>query len=193
MSDNKTILEQLRERNPFMSGISPFPFENKNSDLAQLNNDASETIEQLLRTKRRNPEIPLAGLVLGEQGTGKTHMLTRILRRLRDHARPIIFVAVKTAQTFTRTERVTLDLWEQILNSMAQIHSEGRSQFDMLLSRMMDSYRERRRDDGFSDLTKLDPRVYLAKDMIEVDRDFLKCVMSYLGATDELVLSLIHI
>lgn len=186
MSDNKSILEQLRERNPFMSGISPFPFENKNSDLAQLNSGASEEIEQLLRTKRRNPEIPLAGLVLGEQGTGKTHMLTRILRRLRDNARPIIFVAVKTAQTFTSTERVTLDLWKEILNSMAQIHSEGRSQFDMLLSRMMDSYRERRADDGFKDLTKLEPRVYLAKDMIDIDRDFLKCVMSYLGATDEL-------
>lgn len=186
MSDNTSILQELRENNPFMSSVSPAsPFDNKNSDLVQLNSNTSEEIEQLILNKRRNPEMPVAGLVLGEAGSGKTHMLARILRRVRDNARPIIFVAVKTAKAFTNPETITQDLWSEIFISLSQLHSNKRSQFDMLLSRMMDSYHECRINDGFTDLTKLEPRLYLAKDMREINKDFLKCLLLYLGANDE--------
>ena len=187
MADNISIQKQLIEHNPFISPASPAsPFDNKNSDLALLNSATSEEIEQLLRSKRREPELPLAGLILGEPGTGKTHMLARILRRVRKNASPIVFVAVKTAKTFTNHENITQDLWCEILSNLAQTHSGGHSQFDMLLSRMMDSYHEHRINDGIEDISKLDVRVYLNKDMLDIDKDFLKCIMLYLGTTDEL-------
>ncbi|MBQ7544421.1 MAG: ATP-binding protein [Synergistaceae bacterium] len=186
MSDSAAILEQLRENNPFISSSSPSPFENKNSDLAQLNSSTSEEIEQLLLHKRRDPEMPIGGLILGEPGAGKTHMLARILRRLRDNARPMIFAAVKTAKAFTSPKTITQDIWSEILLSLEQAHSGGHSQFDMLLSRMMDSYREHREDDGFTDLTKLDRRVYLMKDMRGINKDFLKCILLYMGTSDDM-------
>ena len=186
MSDSISILQQLRDNNPFMSPASPAsPFDNKNSDLAQLNSATSEEIEQLLRSKRREPELPLAGLILGEPGTGKTHMLARILRRVRKNASPVVFVAVKTAKTFTNPDTTTQDLWSEVLTNLAQAHSGGHSQFDMLMSRMMEAYHERRANEGITDHSKLDPRLYLAKDMLDIDKDFLKCIMLYLGTSDE--------
>ena len=186
MSDNATILGQLRENNPFISSSSPSPFENKNSDLAQLNSSTSEEIEQLLLHKRREPEMPVGGLILGEAGAGKTHMLARILRRLRDNARPMIFAAVKTAKAFTSPDTITQELWSEIMLSLEQTHSNGHTQFDMLLSRMMDSYREHREEDGITDLTKLDRRIYLMKDMRGINKDFLKCILLYMGTSDEM-------
>ena len=137
MSDNSKILEELKEHNPFFSAISPSPFENKNSDLENLNRGTSEEIYHLLKYKRFQPETPIAGLVIGEAGAGKTHMLARILRRLRKYSNPIVFVSVKSAKALTNPETVTQGLWAEIFTSLAQIHSNGHSQFDMLLSGMM--------------------------------------------------------
>ena len=168
------ILELLRNNNPFISSASPLPWENNNPDLLQLSREASEDIEQLMRSKRREPSTPLAGLVLGEAGSGKTHMLTRILRRLRSNSRPAVFVAVKT---FRDPDSVTRHLLTEIFISLKRIHSNGRTQFDMIMSEFFDSYQERRREDGFSgvEISKIDPRVYVAKDIPELEKTFLKC------------------
>ena len=186
MSENNSILEQLRKKNPFLSAISPSPFENKTADFSQLNIAASDEIEQLLRTKRREPEMPLAGLVIGEPGTGKTHMLARILRRVRSDERPITFAVVNTHITFTSPHTITQDLWVEILKSLSQSHSNNHSQFDLILEKMIETYKECRINDGFSDLSKLDMRIYLAKDMLGINKDFLKCIMLYLNAKDEI-------
>lgn len=186
MSDNNKILKQLRENNPFSSSISPLPWENNNPDLAQLNRETSEEIEQLIRTKRRQPDLPLAGLILGEAGSGKTHMLMRILRRLRRNARPAVFVAVKTFRDY---KSVTQHLLSEIFISLKRIHSNGRSHFDMIAGEVMNVYEERRRNDGFNDISKTDPRIYLTRDMPKLDRNFLKCLLMYMGTNDEIIKS----
>ncbi len=183
---NKNILGLLRENNPFASSASPLPWDNSNPDLLQLSREASEDIAQLILYKRREPSVPLAGLVLGEAGSGKTHMLTRILRRLRKDARSAVFVAVKT---FRDPESAVRHLLTEIFISLKRIHSKGRTQFDMVMSEFMNSYQERRREDGFSnaEINKIDPRVYIARDIPGLERIFLKCIVNYLTTDDALM------
>ncbi len=182
MSDNNSILRKLRENNPFLSNASPFPWDNMNPDLQNLNRKTSDEIEQLIRQKRLKPAVPLGGLILGEAGAGKTHMLTRILRRLRGNAQLAVFVAVRA---FTDPDSVTQHLLSEIFNSLRLIHSNNRSQFDMVASEFMNSYREHRRNDGFESIESLDPRVYIKKDIPNLDRNFLKCLLLYLSADDD--------
>ncbi|MBR2209496.1 MAG: hypothetical protein IJ859_11870 [Synergistaceae bacterium] len=176
MEDNK-ILTKLRENNPFVSSASPLPWENKNPDLLQLSREAPEDIEQLMRHKRREPSTPLAGLILGEAGAGKTHMLTRILRRLRGSSVKAVFVAVKT---FRDPGSVTKHLLDEIFISLKRIHSNGRTQFDMIMSEFAASYQERRQQEDYL----LDIRSQVAKDIPGLDRNFLKCFTNYLSAED---------
>ena len=184
MKDSKLILEKLRENNPFASSSDPLPWSNTNPILAQLNREVLEDIEQLIRYKRREPAHPLSGLILGQAGSGKTHMLMRILQRLRGKETLAVLV---TIGTFRVPELITHDLLHNIFTSFKQQHSKGRSQFDMLTSEVMNVYRERRNEDGYHDLSKLDIRVYLAKDMPELDSDFLKGFLLYAGTDDEAV------
>ena len=181
--ENNEILLKLREKNPFASSASPLPWENVNPDLLQLSREASEEIEQLMRHKRREPSTPLAGLVLGEAGSGKTHMLTRILRRMRGNSRPAVFVAVKA---FRDPETVTKHLLTEIFISLKRIHSSERTQFDIIMSEFAEAYKERRRQDGYSDaeISKLDLRTQLARDIPSFDRNLLKCLVTCLGTSD---------
>ncbi|MBR1486613.1 MAG: ATP-binding protein [Synergistaceae bacterium] len=176
MEDNE-ILNTLRANNPFVSSASPLPWENKNPDLLQLSREASEDIEQLMRHKRREPSVPLAGLILGEAGAGKTHMLTRILRHLRGSSVRAVFVAVKT---FRDPKSVTKHLLDEIFISLKRIHSQGKTQFDVIMSDFVAAYEEHRRQEDYP----LDIRSQIAKDIPSLERNFLKCFISYLSAND---------
>ncbi len=182
MPDNNAIIKELRENNPFMSSASPLPWENTTPDLVQLNRTVSEEIESLILQKRRQPSVPLAALVLGEPGSGKTHMLTRMLRKLRLHAKLAIFVTVRT---FLDPESVRHHLLSEVLISLAQFHSADKSQFDMLVNEVLDSFRERRLNDGFTDASKVDTKIYMARDMPGIDKRVLKCLSIYSGTTDK--------
>ena len=182
MADSVSIIQKLRENNPFSSPASPLPWNNNNPDLLNLSRDTSDGIEQLIKRKRLEPAVPIGGLILGEAGTGKTHMLMRILRRLRSNAQLAVFVTVKA---FTAPSNVTQHLLTEIFNSLRQLHRNGRSQFDMVVSEFMKAYSERRRNDGFDSIESLDTRVYIKKDIPNLDRNFLKCVLLYLSASDE--------
>ena len=182
MPSNESILEQLRNNNPFASSNSPMPFENTNPDIAQLNRDASEEIEQLIRQKRREPNLPLTGLIFGAAGIGKTHMMTRILRKLRKHSWPAIFVTVRA---FTNPKRVMHELLSEVLICLNKPHSGGRSQFDVMTEGMMTSYRENRKNDGFSNIDEIDRKSYLRRDMPDINRNFLKCLLLYIDSVNE--------
>ena len=181
MQDNE-IQELLRKNNPFISSASPLPWDNLNPDLASLNRETSDNIEQLIRHKRRNPSTPLAGLILGEAGSGKTHMLTRILRRLRTNAQFAIFVTVKT---FKDPNSAVQHLLSEIFISLKRIHSGGKTQFDFLMSEFIKSYQEHRRNEGINRTDNIDIKRYLSRDIPGLDRYFLKCIMLYIGTSDD--------
>lgn len=184
MTDNISIRDQLKADNPFLSVASPLPWENKIPDTSQLNSATSDDIEQLIRDKRREPSLPLSGLIFGGQGMGKTHMLTRILRRLRKNAWHAIFVNVKT---LTNPKRIIQELLSEICICLNKIHSNGISQFDMLKNEMMNVYHERRAEEGLAvdDVSHL--KVYLKHDMPEMNKIFLKCLLLYVGTSDKAV------
>ncbi len=181
-SSVSVAMKKLRENNPFSSNASPLPWDNMNPDLQDLNHETSDEIAQLIRQKRLNPAVPLGGLILGEAGSGKTHMLTRILRRLRSKAQFAVFVAVKA---FTDPENAAQHVLSEVFSSMMLLHSNGHSQFDIITSEFMNAYRERRRNDGFDSIENLDMRVYVKKDIPTLDRNFLKCLLMYMSTSDE--------
>ena len=184
MADNNVIFEQLKADNPFVSFASPLPWENNNPDLLQLNSEVSAEIEQIIMEKRRNPALPLSGLIFGGEGIGKTHMLSRILRKLRKNAWKIIFVTVRT---FTNPKRMYQELLSEILLCMNRLHSEGRTQFDMLMEEVKSVYHERRVEETFSSVDKSDMKFYLKHDIPGIDKNFLKCIVLYLGTEDRIV------
>ena len=181
MADN---FEQLRTDNTFVSFASPLPWENNNPDLLQLNSEVSAEIEQIIMEKRRNPALPLSGLIFGGEGIGKTHMLSRILRKLRKNAWKIIFVTVRT---FTNPKRMYQELLSEILLCMNRPHSEGRTQFDMLMYEVMSAYHERRVEETFSSVDKSDMKFYLKRDLPGIDKNFLKCILLYLNTDNRIV------
>ena len=181
MSDNE-MLKLLQNNNPFISSAAPLPWNNNTPDVLSLNRTVSDEIEQLMRHKRREPFMPLVGLIFGEKGVGKTHMLARILRKLRSNGKRAIFVTVKT---FIDTESTTQHLLNEIFISLKRIHSEGHTQFDMLMSEFVKAFQERRRNEGINRTDNIDIKRSLARDLPELDRNFLKCIMLYMGTNDQ--------
>ena len=137
--ENELILRQFCQNNPFASSASPLPWNNQNPDLAALNREAEEEIEQLLREKRRAPFSPLAGLILGEAGAGKTHMLMRLLRRLKRDGQIAAFVTVRA---FRDPETVMQRLLAETITSLGREHSAGRTQLDVLMGELDAAHRE---------------------------------------------------
>ena len=183
MADNNSIFEQLTADNPFISSSSPLPFEHKSPDLAQLNSEVSAEIEQLILVKRRDPSLPITGLILGDGGMGKTHLLARILRKLQKNAWKIVFVAVRT---FINPKRIYQELLSEMILSLNRQHSEGRTQFDMLMDEVMNAYSEHRINDSFSSVDTTNLKFYLKRDLPGVDKNFLKCILLYLGTDDRI-------
>ena len=88
------IREQIFQDNPFFSGIASNPWDNTDPDVPSLNREAYRHLCELVLSKSRNPRASLAGLVLGETGMGKTHLLKRLLRYVRRNGIETVFVSV---------------------------------------------------------------------------------------------------
>ena len=125
--------------------------------------------------------MPLAGLILGEPGTGKTHMLKRVLGKIRKNGQIAIFVAVRA---FMNPKSVMRDLLREIFISMAREHRDGKLQIDLLLGELDESYHERCREKGRPVLSGMDRLSPLKKQLLEIDRDFLRCLLLYADTED---------
>lgn len=71
--------KNLLEHNPFYTNAAANPWENRYPDVESINIEAFLGISRLTKEKSRNPEDPLSVLILGDAGSGKTHLLQRIL------------------------------------------------------------------------------------------------------------------
>jgi hypothetical protein len=88
------IREQIFQNNPFFSGIASDPWDNTDPDVPSLNEEACRHLCGLVLAKSRNPCAASAGLILGEAGMGKTHLLKRLLRYVRKEGIAALFASI---------------------------------------------------------------------------------------------------
>ena len=176
--NDSVIRSQLVAKNPFASSAAPNPWDNANPDLDSLNRTVVDHIDLLLKMTRENPAETFAGLILGEAGAGKTHMLKRVLRRIRESGEIAIFVTVRA---FMDPESVLQDLLREVFISMGREHGDGKLQIDLLLEALDKAYRRDFREDALGGMARLEP---LQMKLDRVNNDFLRCLLLYASTED---------
>ncbi len=108
MNDKENKLNTLREQNPFTSSSVGDPWEDKYPDVRSVNERAFKEISQLIDQKSKNPALGCAGLVFGEVGSGKTHLVGRILKYGRQAHFPFSFAYIQPIEDPEQTYRYLL-------------------------------------------------------------------------------------
>jgi len=80
MNKDVNYLDLLKQRKPFASSTVSDPKDHAFPDVPSINGDVYQSVIDLVRMKSQSPSIPLAALVLGEAGSGKTHLINRMIR-----------------------------------------------------------------------------------------------------------------
>lgn len=78
IAEHDLIIEILKEKQPFASSSAGSPWEGRYPDVPGLGDAVFEGVGQLIQMKAKNPGTPCSGLVLGEAGSGKTHLIGRL-------------------------------------------------------------------------------------------------------------------
>ena len=79
MTDSQ-YLEILKEKQPFVSSSVSDPKDHIFPDVPSINSDVYHSLINLIRNKSQHPSMPLAAVVQGEAGDGKTHLINRLIR-----------------------------------------------------------------------------------------------------------------
>ena len=134
-----SLLESLRRNNPFTSNAASDPWFNRFPDIASINRKAFDEVCGQIKRKTDEPRTPLTGLILGEAGMGKTHLLRRILLDCRKQDSSALFVFVKP---LFDSNRPMHHLLQEIVLSLSK-NNEGEqsfSQFDWLVAEIIRDY-----------------------------------------------------
>jgi|GEM_PF-1280218 len=134
----ESLLALLRKNNPFISHAVTDPWFNGFPDVASINQQAFEGIRVLIERKAADPRCPLAGMVLGEAGEGKSHLLRRILDACKK-TMSSLFVFVKP---LFHPKRPLHHLLQEIVYCLST-RSEGEacfSQFERLVAEIIRDY-----------------------------------------------------
>lgn len=136
--DREEKLRALRRKNPFVSVSAGDPWELAYPDVEEVNREPFEGLAELIRELADSPGTNCAGLVLGEVGSGKTHLISRLLE-LGRHGDPLFFFAyVQPLEDPEQTFRYLLR--EIVVNLCRPLHREekgGASALDLLVSRIL--------------------------------------------------------
>jgi len=134
-----SLLESLRKNNPFASHMAADPWINNFPDIASINRQAFEEIRILIERKATAPQVPLAGLILGEAGAGKTHLMRRILLACQKSKSPSLFVFVKPLVDSKRPFHLLL---QEIVHSLSKKseREENFSQLERLIAEIIRDY-----------------------------------------------------
>lgn len=140
MNDPKEIPAEMRNRlkamNPFTSSSVSDPWEYHYPDIDSINGAASEGIYHLIGQKSDSPRLPCAGLIFGETGSGKTHLIRRILKRGTASARPFPLAYIQPIEDPGQTYRYLLR--EVIVNLCYPAGSGGETtQLDRIVGKLI--------------------------------------------------------
>lgn len=128
---------RLLRNNPFSSGVASNPWDEQAPDVPSLNQEVYEGLLQLVFRKGARPEESLGGLVLGEPGTGKTHLLKRLLHGCRERGAPVAFVFVKP---LLAPERRMRHMLQEIMVNLTRQYDGRASQLDGFIARFFREY-----------------------------------------------------
>lgn len=126
-------LDILKERNPFTSSSAGDPWEGKYPDVESVNRNAFEGICQLIKQKSADPAENFAGLVLGDVGSGKTHLIGRILEYGKRAEPPFSFAYIQPIEDPEQPYRYLLR--EVMVNLCHPVDgASGMSRLDRILA-----------------------------------------------------------
>jgi len=91
MDSPKQPLNILKENNPFISSSVGDPWVSRYPNVPDINSHASEGILSLMNQKSQHPALNFACLILGEVGSGKTHLIGQMLEYGRKADFPFTF------------------------------------------------------------------------------------------------------
>lgn len=131
-------LRALRRKNPFVSVSAGDPWELAYPDVEEVNREPFEGLAALLRELADHPGTNCAGLVLGEVGSGKTHLISRLLELGRRGDPLFVFAYVQPLEDPDQTFRYLLR--EIVVNLCRPLHRHekgGASALDLLVSRIL--------------------------------------------------------
>ena len=136
---NNEIQEKLRSSNIFSAAVAALPFHNTAPDLKELNQKTSEHIEEMIKYKIENPTTPISGLILSDAGAGKTHMLSRIYRRIKEISNNTFFVSIRA---FMNPDSLFQDVFSDLIVNLNHKNNPNdvneKSQFDIIIQRFTD-------------------------------------------------------
>ena len=149
--DREEKLRVLRRKNPFVSVSAGDPWELVYPDVEEVNREPFEGVAALIRELADHPGTNCAGLVLGEVGSGKTHLISRLLELGRRGDPPFVFAYVQPLEDPEQTFRYLLR--EMVINLCRPLHrgaKGGASALDLLVARILveDVLHELVRGDG---------------------------------------------
>ncbi|NLL36997.1 MAG: hypothetical protein GX256_05695 [Fretibacterium sp.] len=183
------VRQQLLERNPFLSSASPEPWDNNFPDLTGLNKDVGDHIFTLLRGTREGMRGTMAGLVLGEAGSGKTHMLKRVLDSMQEMGEGALFASIRA---FLNPTSVFQDLRRGIFVNLKRKRREHRSQIDFLgeavKARFHQDLVEGRVPSYYQDSLQL----WFQEEYPDVDPRFLRLFYTYMDVKDSRLLGVMQ-
>lgn len=141
MSPRSEQLGRLKEFNPFASSSAGNPWEAKYPDVPSINERAFDGVCRLLEHKARDPLENVGGMVLGEVGSGKTHLIGRILAHTRHTGPPTSFAYIQPIEDPGQTYRYLLR--EVMINLLCPIEQgAGHTQIDRLVAQIIKEYLE---------------------------------------------------
>ena len=88
-------LDPFRRHNPFASSSVGDPWDATYPDVPAINEHAFRGLCQLIEQHTTNPALNCAGLIVGEVGSGKTHLLGRILQHSQQARSPFAFAYIQ--------------------------------------------------------------------------------------------------
>jgi len=106
--DSATKLDPFRQHNPFTSSSVGDPWDATYPDVPSINEHAFRGLCQLIEQKTRHPALNCAGLIVGEVGSGKTHLLGRILTQSKQARFPFAFAYIQPLEDPEQTYRYLL-------------------------------------------------------------------------------------
>jgi Cdc6-like AAA superfamily ATPase len=133
--DSDARLALFRRHNPFTSSSVGDPWEATYPDVPAINEHAFRGLWQLIEQKMRSPALNCAGLILGEVGSGKTHLLGRILTQSKQTRSPCAFAYIQPLEDPEQTYRYLLrEVMVNLFHPMAA--SSQATQFRRLVTKV---------------------------------------------------------